>query len=287
MRFGILTDLHLGHTGEGHWHNRLLFDHASQIVRTAIQTLNEQALDAVYVLGDLTQDGQPAQLDLARDMLANLAAPWFVLPGNHDSALVRAGSFDQVFAGHLVQPYTRLGDAGIASLRERVSGGPYEEPLYQIDATWASRAEQGIRADCTQALVVLSHFPLLDERLWADHHDGKDAGHFLHGETQVMRLIESLSPACAARRRKAILLCGHEHWHHVSVSHNWIQCVTASLIEYPMEVRVFSLDGNALRITMLAVPTGGLSEQSIALESPATWVYGRAQDRDTQLTIDK
>src|SRR6266542_3457010 len=101
MKFGILTDLHLGHTGEGHWHNRLLFNHAETIARSAVDVLNQQALDAVFALGDLTQDGQPAQLALARDVLANLTAPWFVLPGNHDSALVRAGHFQRTFAGHL------------------------------------------------------------------------------------------------------------------------------------------------------------------------------------------
>ena len=289
MNIGLLTDLHLGHTGEGRWHNRLLFDHAEHITRSAIALLNQQALDIVFVLGDMTQNGQPTQLTLAREVLADLTAPWFVLPGNHDSALVRTGQFDSAFAGRLVQPYMRLGDVGIASLREHTSGGPYQEPLYQIDTGWAQQAVQGIRAgcgadcgsDCPRTLLVLSHFPLLDEQLWADHNNGKDAGRFLHGETQLARLRAAIRPDCAAHDRRVLLFCGHEHWHHITQGHDWVQCVTASLIEYPLEVRVVTLDEDALNISTLSTPVEAMARQSIdALDAPALWVRGRAQDRE-------
>ena len=52
MRIGILNDLHLGHSGEGRWHNRLLYDRAAEIARSAVAVLNRQSLDLVLVLGD-------------------------------------------------------------------------------------------------------------------------------------------------------------------------------------------------------------------------------------------
>ena len=57
MRIGILNDLHLGHTGTGIWHNRLLFEHAEEAVQETVSLLNEKSLDMAIILGDVTNDG--------------------------------------------------------------------------------------------------------------------------------------------------------------------------------------------------------------------------------------
>ncbi len=81
---GIFNDLHLGHSGTGVWHNRLMFDQAEEVVRTTVTLLNELSLDLVIILGDVTNDGEAQQLELAEDLLSTLTAPWLVIPGNHD-----------------------------------------------------------------------------------------------------------------------------------------------------------------------------------------------------------
>jgi 3',5'-cyclic AMP phosphodiesterase CpdA len=73
-----ISDLHIG-AGAGH------ADPARRVeqVVTALAAL-EPAPDAVVVSGDLAQLGEPAEYARVRDLLAPLAMPVHVLPGNHD-----------------------------------------------------------------------------------------------------------------------------------------------------------------------------------------------------------
>lgn len=281
MKIGLLTDLHLGHTGTGCWHNRLMFNQAESITRASIAVLNAQALDVVFVLGDITAYSQPGQLPLAYDVLSTLSAPWYVLPGNHDRGIVQNGQFDAVFAQHAAPPYMRLGDIGVVSLRERVPADLHDDICYPPDESWSQQVFQGITADYPHTLLVLSHFPLHSEQTWAEQHQGKDAGQMLGGEALFERIRQNLRPGCPARERRIILLCGHEHWHHVTQNADYLQCVTASLIEYPMEVRVVTLAEDSLHISTLSVPVETIANESLATaDVPASWVRGRVQDRE-------
>jgi calcineurin-like phosphoesterase family protein len=277
MRIGILNDLHLGHHGEGQWHNWLMYERAEEIARAVIAVLNRQALDAVFVLGDITEAGQPEQLALARDVLSALAAPWYALPGNHDRAAVRSGQFDAAFADHVLPPYRRWGEIGIATIRERVPADMHDESSYPPDGAWIDQALAGARDNAPHTLVVLSHFPLVGEQWWADEHGGKYAGHLAQGESW-------LAPFTELSRRRAVILCGHEHWHHVTQSHRWIQVTAAAQIEYPIEARVLEVDGDALRITTFDTPVDTIASESLV--APAMdWVRGRDQDRNVEISL--
>jgi len=56
-------------------------------LRRAVAALNalEPPPDIVVITGDLVDKGEPAEYDHLRALLAPLAAPVFVIPGNHDS----------------------------------------------------------------------------------------------------------------------------------------------------------------------------------------------------------
>jgi hypothetical protein len=197
---------------------------------------------------------------------------------------VRSGEFDQVFGEHVIPPYMRRGDVGFIGVRERVPLDDRAKMSYQIDGAWVDRAMVAAAADCPANRVILSHFPLDDESLWAEHHGGKDAGCFAHGESLLAEIAggRSSRPGCDPPRRKVIALCGHEHWHHIDERYAWIHCVTAALIEYPMEVRNVIIDGDTLHIS-----TTGACVDTIAAASveSATWVRGRPQDRDGSFAL--
>ena len=283
MRFAILNDLHLGRTGQGRWHNRMMYGHAEEIARAAVVALNAQSLDGVFVLGDITEAGQPTQVALACDVLGGLNAPWYVLPGNHDRAAVRNGLFDQAFAGHVIQPYTNWGNIGAFSIRERIptrlDDEPDERAGYLVDEAWLVRALTAVRADSPPVLIVLSHFPIIDENLWAEQHNGKDARSVAHGETLLARLADATEDKTSHPR---VVLCAHEHWHHVSTSQGWLQCTNAAMVEYPMEMRLVSAETDALRISTMNTPVHDIAQQSLETES---WVQGRPQDRDVAVPL--
>ncbi len=272
MKFGVLTDLHLGSAGsDGAWHNRLLFDRAEEIARSAVAELNRQNLDAVFALGDITQSGLPHQVELARGVLLALAAPWFAVPGNHDRAAVASNQFDRAFAGHTLPLFSRLGELGVVCLREDLGGKDLEEDTYRLGGAQIEQALAAVEAERPQALLVLSHFPLLEETAWASQHAGKDAGWLADGA----QLVDGLRQRIEGR---AAILCGHQHWHHILEGPGWIQCVTASLIEVPMEVRAVAIDVAAglLSTTTIAAASSELVAASL---SSAAWVRGREGDR--------
>lgn len=83
-----LSDLHVGAEENG-------FDpvlHLEAVVE-AVRSL-PNPVDAVLVSGDLTHDGGPPELQLARELLERLETPLHVFPGNHDDRALLREAFD-------------------------------------------------------------------------------------------------------------------------------------------------------------------------------------------------
>jgi len=275
LKFGVLSDLHLGHAGEGHWHNRLLYDHAESIARAAVAVLNEQELDAVFILGDITESGEERQIALAKAIFSDLSASWFVLPGNHDRPAVRSGLFDTAFRGRLVPDFIQHGGLAISGLREHVPAPGDDADKYRMGAKRATAILEQLERVQPEVLLLFSHFPFVDESGWAAGNAGKPAGHFAHGEaflTRVAGLVE----------KHAVAFCGHQHWHHIASGARWTHCATAALIEYPLEVRIVTLESRQLRIETLPAVSESLAGMSL---NGAAWVRGRAEDRQAAVRL--
>lgn len=72
-RFAILTDIHVGNA------------RAEPLARRAVADINQAGVDFVVVPGDITDDGEPEQFALAKQILDELDAPVHVVLGNHDT----------------------------------------------------------------------------------------------------------------------------------------------------------------------------------------------------------
>jgi len=60
------------------------FEKTASLLETAITDINSRDVNAVISVGDLTKDGAPWDFDRVDDLLADLDAPFFAVPGNHD-----------------------------------------------------------------------------------------------------------------------------------------------------------------------------------------------------------
>lgn len=82
MRIAQITDLHVAEDGT---YMRNFVD-ANAKLAAAVDYLNDRAdrIDAVVASGDLANDGNPAQYELLRELLAPLRIPLYLVPGNHD-----------------------------------------------------------------------------------------------------------------------------------------------------------------------------------------------------------
>ncbi len=72
-RFVILTDVHLGSRGR------------EKLARRAVAEINEIAPEFVVMPGDMTEDGEPEQFHLAREVFDELDCPYYTVMGNHDA----------------------------------------------------------------------------------------------------------------------------------------------------------------------------------------------------------
>jgi 3',5'-cyclic AMP phosphodiesterase CpdA len=92
MLLAQISDLHVTAAG-----TRLMdrIDTADYLAR-AVAHLNalRPAPDFVVITGDLVDQGSPAEYENLRAILAGLALPWSVLPGNHDDRAALRGAFD-------------------------------------------------------------------------------------------------------------------------------------------------------------------------------------------------
>jgi 3',5'-cyclic AMP phosphodiesterase CpdA len=277
MNIGILCDLHLGHSAEDRWHNRLLFDRAPEIARLAVPALNRQNLDMIAVLGDITNAGAESELLLAHAILSDLTIPWYVLPGNHDRMAVQSGSFDKVFQENLPNFYRRQGTIGMLFLRESLPDGEVQSPAIELGSAQIDRVIQTVVADRPGTLIIFSHFPLISQAAFANKHGGKDAGHYADG-MELLVCLEKLV------RNRVVILCGHQHWHHIMEGARWIQCTTGAMIEYPMEFRIAEISDTMLRVSVFAGTAARLAAESL---DSAKWVRGQDSDRNCEVALDR
>ena len=80
-RLAVVADPHLSTRAEG---SSKLFDHTVAHVKNAIADANGRDVDAMVCVGDITKDGEPWNYDRFDELLADLDAPFYAVPGNHD-----------------------------------------------------------------------------------------------------------------------------------------------------------------------------------------------------------
>jgi 3',5'-cyclic-AMP phosphodiesterase len=141
-----LSDTHIRRPGEL---AERRVDTAAALTR-AVAAVNglPQPADAVVVTGDLVDSGKPAQYEHLRALLAPLAAPVYLLPGNHDDRdALRAAFPDHAYlrASRRASLHyaVELEGLRLVVLDTSVTGAPHGEldaaQLVDLDATLARR----------------------------------------------------------------------------------------------------------------------------------------------------
>jgi len=143
-----LSDTHIRRPGEL---AERRVDTAAALARAvaAVNALPQRA-DAVVVTGDLVDSGQPEQYQHLRALLAPLAVPVFLLPGNHDDRdALRAAFPDHGYLRDTRRAYLHyavdLGGVRLVVLDTSVPGVTHGEidaaQLADLDATLATQPE--------------------------------------------------------------------------------------------------------------------------------------------------
>ena len=163
-------------------------------LRAAVESVRRlpDAPDAVLMSGDLADNAADSEYELVRELLAQLGAPFYVLPGNHDDRDTLRRNFDLPGAvGTPVQYAVELGPLRLVALD---STRPGEVPG-ELDADRLSWLDADLaRAPDRPTLIALHHPPVSTgipawDDLGLPAADRRALGDVLQRHPQVRRVV--------------------------------------------------------------------------------------------------
>jgi Icc-related predicted phosphoesterase len=265
MRLGIVTDAHLcppGTPPDG-CHNPYAYDRAASMLSKALEDHRADGIDALAVLGDMTNGGDSASLVQAVALLASVDVPVVILAGNHDrdhdpnqlTELARSSSNDMRMANPRGETVAGIHIAGLPITGEEPDGWRVEQPCL---TGWPDAPT-----------ILLCHLPVVSRELALGAAGFKYAGGLVNGDAVVQELID--------RRAPTVVVHGHLHMRDACVVGPVLQIGCAALIEPPHERTV--IDANerdgALTVRVSHLPVAASPNVRLPVMSPseATWLF--------------
>ena len=311
MRFVILSDTHFYTNGYGKsvvfW-NRPLTAEIEDVIRDMVDGINEIHPDFVIHCGDLIDRCHRENYEYALDILDKIHCPVYLAAGNHDSLEECAKNeisryyhlpdgqsyYSKKIEGYLFvfldSSYWRKEDGTILSYRDQ---NLYEAGLIKgltiPDAEIDWLAEE-LEANKDKNVIIVSHAPLSSQNRYpvVSLPDGEyvdPAGTDLAGlmDRLLCGLDNSDKVLDVIKKHKNVkMVCsGHWHIHDAFVKDGIVFCQTASMREYPFEMRIAEETEDGI----LSVRTMGLDNEAYARESYCTelgnsWVSGTQEARE-------
>lgn len=224
MRLGIATDLHLTpepRTGE--WNFPVRYDRALDRLALALGWFGEREVDAVLILGDLTEEGDRASLDRVLAALGERTpADAYVLGGNHDGPLLDALR-EAVRAPVAVLDELRAGGVLLVG-RHCVGLGEFRFclPLGELPGG------DGL-------LVLATHFPVVSREAAVRARELRYAGDLVDAAEAARTLRDRPGPT--------VVLCGHLHVDDAYADGTLLQVVTPPVVEGPGVAAIVEIGG--------------------------------------------
>ncbi len=212
--FVQISDTHIGF-------HKPANEHVTDTLQKAIAAINALPVQPAFVVhtGDISHLSKPAEFDQAKQLLSQLKAPLFTLPGEHDTIGDRGKAYEEAFSPKDVKEGMQVWDQGgvhfiaVTNVLDFGATGKGELGQAQLDLLTKDLAAQ--KTDTP--IVVFSHIPLYDlypKWGWATADSAK--------------LLSQLS-----RFTSVTVLSGHIH-QIVQHSEGNIRFHTASATAYPL-----------------------------------------------------
>ena len=309
-RFVVITDTHYnipGSTDDFLWWNRFLVSRIEEISNSMVSTIRSLSPDFLIHCGDFTNDSKLEHFQYGLDVMEACGCPYYLTFGNHDGYLPDMRKNIAPMIGmedgklyyssemngmrfYFLDPvYWMTDNSEIHDYLHRdvhrekgyVGGGPLQEEL-----TWL-RDELG-RYDNDPSFLIThmpifskSHYPVgrlhkgepVPESPYPIHKPG--TAYCLHDEE--LREITRTFP------HLRMVFTGHWHIHDLVSDDGVYHCQTASMIEYPLELRLMEHEGNSLTSTIVPLDNPRLAAESVVEEWGNTWVHGTPEDREFKL----
>jgi 3',5'-cyclic-AMP phosphodiesterase len=191
-----LTDLHIRERGRLAYGRIDTAPYLRQAVDSVLRL--KQRPDAVVVTGDLTDFGRPAEYEHLAQLLAPLAMPVYLLPGNHDDRDQLRRSFpghDYLGDGEFVQYAVDVGGLRLIAL-DTVEAGQSHGGLCEARLNWL---EAQLQLSSHRPVVIAMHHPPFETLI----------GHM--DEIGLLNGAAELEAIVARHPNVERVICGHLH----------------------------------------------------------------------------
>ncbi len=310
-RFVVISDTHFFAPDavpqdKLYW-NRVLQSRSPEIGECLIETINDLAPDFVIHCGDFTGLCDMENFEFGCQLMDQLSCPWYAVLGNHDTWY--PGIRDAFSSRYGLPQGQCYYSRDLAGLRF----------IFLDVAYWTSRQGQVspyLDKELYDSGQILGMGPTQEELRWlqAELEQCSERPVILvgHGplqfrDTYPVVTLPKGRPVAAARtsladhmdsvllRREMLeIIRGHPnvkaafagHWHICDVmqDNGVLYCQTASLREYPFEIRVVEVYNQRLSVTTLGLKDLTFGQLSYMGEWGNDWVAGAPSDRE--FTVD-
>ncbi len=252
MLVAQISDTHILSSGS----DRPAAELRADCLRRCVADINEQQPDAVVLTGDTVQHGRADEYALLRELLAPLAAPLYVIPGNRDDKDRMRSAFSDF-------NYLRADGEFL-----QYAVDDYEIRLVGIDSTLAGERKGRFCASRQAWLdATLREQPDSPTLLFL-HHPPFDVGeHYVGGYRQPGEAA-ALADIVARNPQVIGILCGHVHW---PVSREWAGTQARIMPSVAVDVRKgvneAELGGRPIYLLHRLSRAGGLDSRPRTVDS--------------------
>jgi hypothetical protein len=306
-RFVVISDTHFYAPqtiaeDDVYW-NGSLETRSPEIGACLVETIDELGPDFVIHCGDITGLCELENWAFACQVLDGLACPWYAALGNHDAEYpgVRAAFSERFGAWHyrrdlagirflfldLVHWYDRQGRCSPYRDRfdaaERQGMGADDEQLRWLEAELAACTDRPIALVSHPPLGFKPAYPIASWPRGVPVAERPTPLHPLFGEVVHRPAIQA-----AIRRAPNVRVAFAGHWHIMDATplDGAVHCQTASLREFPFEIRAVEIDAAAMRVTTVPLKDPSFRQASFVPAWNNAWVAGGPADRAFRIELE-
>lgn len=252
-RLAVIADPHVATRSEG---TSKLFEHTVDHLRAAVDDIAERDVDAVLSPGDLTKDGESWNYDAVDDILADLDAPFYAVPGNHDVPkegdehdTMPVTEFADRYADGELPFCTRVGGVDVLGLNSAGSRDRlYDSHDGEIDDDQLNWLESEL-ADAENPIVLTHHnLPAMSRQI-TDHRDLVEPEMYVPPVSRrTDEFLDSLSVAA-----HPLLLTGHLHLPSTAREGDVREVMVPTTCSFPQSYLLVDVDEAGTTVTLVPV----------------------------------